>query len=73
MSDTATTPYPHELLVEAKKKSGFTDQDIADKAELSRPTVAGVLKGDPKARPESVVAVAKALGVSLRVRFEKAA
>ncbi len=73
MSDIATTPYPHELLVEAKKKSGKTDQDIADEANLSRPTVAGVLRGDPKARPDSVVAVAKALGVPLRVKFEKAA
>ncbi len=73
MSDKATTPYPHELLVEAKRNLGKTDQDIADEAKLSRPTVAGVLKGDPKARPESVVAVAKALGVSLRVRFEEAA
>lgn len=73
MRDTATVPYPHELLATAKESQDLTDQQIAKKAGVSRPTVAGVLRGDPKAKTESVIAVAKALGVPLKVRFERAA
>jgi transcriptional regulator with XRE-family HTH domain len=73
MPDTATISYPHEVLVEAKKKSGLTDQEIANESGLSRPTVSNVLKGNPKAKPESVVAVGRALGVELAVRIEQAA
>jgi transcriptional regulator with XRE-family HTH domain len=73
MRDTVTAAYDNELLVQAKTEAEKTDQDIADDADVSRPTVAAILRGDTNVRLESIRAVARVLNVPLRRLFEKAA
>lgn len=62
--------FRNDLLRAEKGRRDWTNQDIADKAGVSVPTVRAVLAGDTSLRFESIEKVANALDVTMQTLFE---
>lgn len=59
-----------EQVVEARKRSGLRQQDLAVRAGVSRPTVSHIERGG-SSRWRVIIAIADVLGLPLDVRFLK--
>lgn len=69
MSDKSDAPYDHELLRDAKSKTGKSDKQIAADTGLSRATVVGVMNGNPNVTLSTLESVALAVGLTLKQLF----
>jgi hypothetical protein len=62
----ATTGYRDDLLRAEKGRLDWIDQDIADRAELSIPTVRAILRGETNVLFINVEKVARVLGLTMQ-------
>ncbi len=67
LESTYSSQYRHllQLLVEARKRAGMTQQQLADGAGISKPYLSQIETGKRKGTTEILSAIAKALDVSL--------
>lgn len=67
MASTVSTEnsYRADLLRAEKGRLKWTDQDIADRSDVSVPTVRAILRGETNVRFANIMKVARALGVTL--------